>query len=183
MLLLVSTAIIVAVLLFRAIQFRVGGLKNRAFRSFRTAVIFGVGYMFALVVVSMTSHPRELSTGDLQCFGDWCVTVTRAQLSNGRGVVKLSLQNQGTRAQLRPEQPVICVLDPKGRRIAPRAESGPPLGRALKPGETVTKEYQFDIPRDMQYPMLWITEGGWITRFLIGGGNSFLHPKQVTLLQ
>jgi hypothetical protein len=59
----------------------------------------------------------------------------------------------------------------------------PPLARALNPGETFTKEYRFDIPRDMQYPMLLVGEGGWFTRCLIGGGNSFLHPKEVALLQ
>ncbi len=183
MLLLVFTAAAAALLLLRSIRFRLRRQRSRAFSSFRTAVILVSGYMFTLLVVSMASHQRELPVGFSQCFGDWCAVVTRTQVDGTQALVVLSLHNQGNAPQLRPEEPTIRVLDPTGRRIAPRAESGPPFGQTLKPGETVTKEFQFEIPGDMQYPMVWITEGGWVTRFLIGGGNSFLHRKEVTLLQ
>jgi hypothetical protein len=182
-LLLFATAGIVAIQLFRAIRFRLHRQRRRAFASFRAAFILTAGYMFVLLVVSMAGHQRELPTGDPQCFGDWCVSVIGTTRDNARALVSVTVRNQGTRRQLQPCRPFICILDLRGRRIAPRSESGPPLEQPLNPGETIFKQYWFDIPHDMQYPMIWIHEGRWVTRFLIGGGNSFLHRKLVTLLQ
>ena len=170
-------------LFIRSIVLRFRRQRRRAFASFRTAVMLPLAYMFALLVVSMTSHQRSLSPGVSKCFGDWCAVVTQALTDGPRGVVDLSLRNQGTRAEIRPEQPIVCLVDPKGRRIAPVDENGPPLTGPLLPGQTVIKEYRFNIPKDMQFPMVWIAEGGWLTRFLIGGENSFLHPREVTPLR
>jgi len=182
-LVLLATVAAVAINLVRSILFRLRKKRRRAFTAFRSASVLALIYMFVLIVVSMTSTQRVLSTGVPKCFGDWCVTVTQAVRDRSRGVVELSLRNQGNRAGLRPDRPAIWLSDPKGRRVAPAAETGPPLGGPLRPDQTVEKEYQFDIPKNMQFPMVSITEGGWLTRFLIGDENSFLHPQAVTPLE
>lgn len=120
--------------------------------------------MFALLAGSRTGNQRELSIGRADAARPRFVRKPGEQTAVAAGATHHLLQH------------------PRGRRIAPRADSGPLLARALNPGETFTKEYRFDIPRDKQYPMVWITEGGWVTRFLTARGNNFLHRKEVTLL-
>jgi len=183
MLLLVASAGFVAYLSIGSLVCRIRGERRKARRRFRRAFLLGLGYMFVLLVVSMTGNQRDLAIGAPQCFGDWCATITRANRDGTRGIVGVSVHNQGTKAHLAPSQPRISVLDLQGRQLALRSATGPALDRALGPGETFTKEYEFDIPSYAQFPVVWLSEGGWVTRFLIDGVNSFLHPKAVTLLQ
>src|SRR3989442_985271 len=52
-----------------------------------------------------------------------------------------------------------------------------PLTQGLRPGESYTTEFVFDVPKDAQGLRLLITEDDPETRFVIGHENSFLHKK------
>jgi hypothetical protein len=57
-----------------------------------------------------------------------------------------------------------------------------PWVSSLAPGESASRDIVFDLPRDTADPVLYIIEGGWPTRFIIGDENSFLHKRTVIRL-
>src|SRR6266481_4952826 len=88
---------------------------------------------------------------------------------------------------LTPNRRRILLVDDRGRSFAPSPESqmafaqinGPstPLTQALRPGESYTTDFVFDVPNDVQKLRLLITEDDPETRFVIGDENSLLHKK------
>src|SRR6266851_287934 len=52
-----------------------------------------------------------------------------------------------------------------------------PLTAPLRPGESYTTEIVFDLPAEVKSATLLINEGDFVTHFIIGHENSFLHRK------
>ena len=52
-----------------------------------------------------------------------------------------------------------------------------PLTKPLRPGESYTTDFVFDVPSDVQTMRFLITEDDPETRFVIGHENSILHKK------
>ena len=90
-------------------------------------------------------------------------------------------------AMLTPNSRVVTVLDAQGHRYGPSAAgqtvleqaglSGKPLTTALRPGESYTTTFVFDLPADIRNPTLLMNEGEWVTHLIIGHENSPLHKK------
>src|SRR5260370_4615901 len=88
---------------------------------------------------------------------------------------------------LTPNRRRILLVDDRGRSFAPSPESqmafaqinGPstPLTHALRPGESYTTDFVFDVPNDVHKLRLLITEDDPETQFVIGHENSLLHKK------
>jgi hypothetical protein len=88
---------------------------------------------------------------------------------------------------LYPNSRVLTVIDDQGRLYAPSwegqraleasGETGTPLTNPLRPGESYTTTFVFDLPGDAHNPTLLINEGEWLTHFIIGHENSLLHKK------
>ena len=88
---------------------------------------------------------------------------------------------------LSPNRRKVLLVDGRGRGFAPSSVgqmafdriNGPstPLTQALRPGESYTTEFVFDVPKDAQGLRLLITEDDPETRFVIGHENSLLHKK------
>lgn len=88
---------------------------------------------------------------------------------------------------LYPNSRVLTLVDERGNKHAPAnvALPGPdasqtsvqPLTAALRPGESYTTEIVFDLPADVKSATLLINEGDFVTHFIIGHENSFLHGK------
>lgn len=88
---------------------------------------------------------------------------------------------------LTPNRRKVLLVDDTGRSFAPWPEgqmpfariSGPstPITQALRPGESYTTDFVFDIPMDAQGLRLLITEDDPETRFVIGHENSLMHKK------
>jgi hypothetical protein len=57
-----------------------------------------------------------------------------------------------------------------------------PWVRSLAPGQSASRDIVFDLPRETKEPVLYIVEGDWPTRFIIGDENSFLHKRTVIKL-
>jgi uncharacterized membrane protein YidH (DUF202 family) len=90
---------------------------------------------------------------------------------------------------LYPNSRVVMLVDDQGRKYEPDPTAqqvlqstnaiGSPMTTPLRPGEAYTTTIAFDLPPDAHNPTLIITEGEWLTHFVIGHENSPLHRRTV----
>jgi hypothetical protein len=88
---------------------------------------------------------------------------------------------------LTPNARKVLLVDGMGRGFAPSPEgqaafaslhgNSRPLTQPLRPGESYTTDFVFDVPRDARGFRFLITENDPETRLVIGHENSFLHKK------
>ena len=88
---------------------------------------------------------------------------------------------------LTPNRRRVVLVDDTGRRFERSAEgqmafeglgnASTPLTAALRPGESYTTNFVFDVPKDARGLRLLITEDDPETRLVIGHENSLLHKK------
>ncbi len=90
-------------------------------------------------------------------------------------------------APLTPNPRVLYVVDESGRRYESSSagrkaleESGggsAPLSRPLRPGESSTTRFVFDLPEKAERPRLFLGDPPGIECLLIGHENSFFHGR------
>lgn len=88
---------------------------------------------------------------------------------------------------LTPNRRKVVLVDDIRRSFTPFAESqaevarlgntSTPLTEPLRPGESYTTDFVFDVPKDARSLRLLITEDDPETRLVIGHENSLLHKK------
>jgi hypothetical protein len=88
---------------------------------------------------------------------------------------------------LTPNGRKVILVDDAGRSFAPSPEgetafarlsnNSTPLTQPLRPGESYTTDFVFDVPKDARGLRLLITEDDPETRLVIGHENSLLHKK------
>ncbi|HEV7842617.1 MAG TPA: DUF4352 domain-containing protein [Pyrinomonadaceae bacterium] len=88
---------------------------------------------------------------------------------------------------LTPNSRIVTIRDAQGRsyNASPEAmkaielaqSSGTPIWTPLRPGESYTTTFVFDLPENIENPTLLINEGELVTHFVIGHENSPLHKK------
>jgi len=88
---------------------------------------------------------------------------------------------------LTPNPRAVFLVDESGRRygVSPAGQKaleesrGPstPLTRILRPGESYTTTFAFDIPDGIRRPRLFLGDAPGIETFLIGHENSLFHKK------
>ena len=88
---------------------------------------------------------------------------------------------------LTPNPRKVVLVDDTGRSFAPSAESqaafvrlgnsSTPLTEPLRPGESYTTDFVFDVPKDARGLRLLVTEDDPESRLVIGHENSLLHKK------
>ncbi|MFQ5664090.1 MAG: hypothetical protein ACE5HL_09675 [Terriglobia bacterium] len=88
---------------------------------------------------------------------------------------------------LRPNRRAVAVVDESGRRYRPSVEGqqalersqGPsvPLTRPLRPGESYTSVFVFDLPAESRNRRLLVATADAIAWFVIGHESSFFHKK------
>jgi hypothetical protein len=88
---------------------------------------------------------------------------------------------------LYPNSRVVSIIDENRTQYFPSAmaqsvlEKSQTAGTAmtipLRPGESYSTTLVFDLPADINNPTLLIHEGEFLTHFVIGHENSFLHKK------
>lgn len=89
--------------------------------------------------------------------------------------------------RLYPNSRVLAVIDESGKKYLPSSPgqsalessqaAGTPITTPLRPSETYTSSFVFDLPADIRHPTLLIHEDEAVTSFLIGHENSPLHKK------
>jgi hypothetical protein len=94
---------------------------------------------------------------------------------------------------LKPNSRVVTVLDARGRSynpspeaaraLAPAQQGSTPIQTPLRPGESYSTTFVFDLPENIENPSLLINEGELVTRFVIGHENSPLHKKVLFRLE
>jgi hypothetical protein len=95
-------------------------------------------------------------------------------------------QNRGD-SLLYPNSRVVSINDENGTQYFPSAMAQSVLEKAqtagtamtipLRPGESYSTTFAFDLPADIKNPTLLIREGEWVTHAVIGHENSPLHKK------
>lgn len=164
-------------------------------------LVIAGAYLAAILIFSFASHETVLARGqekhfcELDCHLAYSVVNTRQTKtladspgqSTARGVytvVTIKTRFDETtiapwrgNGLLYPNSRVLMLLDERGNRYAPAAQSGTPMTSPLRPGESYTTEVGFDLPADVKSATLLINEGEWETRFVIGHENSPLHKK------
>ncbi|GAC1621170.1 MAG: hypothetical protein NVS9B13_12370 [Candidatus Acidiferrum sp.] len=88
---------------------------------------------------------------------------------------------------LTPNPRRVVLTDDGGHVYSPSSESelvlrpignlSTPITQSLRPGESYTSDFVFDVPQEARGLRLLITEDDSETRFIIGHENSFLHKK------
>lgn len=88
---------------------------------------------------------------------------------------------------LTPNSRLVTIFDEEGNSYSPSVEGqkaldlasggGTPLQTPLRPGESYTTELVFDLPGKIKDPVMLISEGEFVTQFIIGHENSFWHKK------
>lgn len=88
---------------------------------------------------------------------------------------------------LKPNARKVSLVDGAGHKFAPAPElqavmaaaygNAMPLTQALRPGESYTTDFVFDVPKGDTGLKLLITEDDPETRLVIGHENSLLHKK------
>jgi hypothetical protein len=164
-------------------------------------LVIAGAYLAAILIFSFASYETVLARGqekhfcELDCHLAYSVVNTRQTKtlaaspgqSTARGVytvVTIKTRFDETtiapwrgNGLLYPNSRVLMLLDERGNRYAPAAQSGTPMTSPLRPGESYTTEVGFDLPADVKSATLLINEGEWETRFVIGHENSPLHKK------
>jgi len=176
------------------------------FGAVATVTIAG-GYVLLLSGVSVASSEKVLPPGswkyfcEIDCHIAYSVTDAHTAAAIGpvsaRGrfvVVRLktwfderSISAHRGYGPLTPNRRKIQLTDDLGRSFVPSPEghaaldrltgASPPLTQPLRPGESYTADFVFDVPRDAQGLRLLVTEDDPETVLVIGHENSLLHKK------
>ena len=174
-----------------------------AFSGASLAIIFA-GYFTALLFVSFLSHETILPVGgwkyfcEIDCHIAYSIEenkiatppsgdLKRSSLPNGKVVhVRLktwfdpaTISPRRGDAPLKPNPRRVVLIDDQRNSYSPMpgSEELSSLSKPLRPGESYTSDFVFDVPRDASGLRLLILEDDPESRFVIGHENSLLHKK------
>ena len=144
-------------------------------------------YTALLVGVSLASTERVLEPGvekrfcGLDC--DLAVSVTGLIPANATAAgarafyVKLHVRNNGRRALIMPSSMRAWLVSADRHTFDPAGGRGMRFMAPISPGSRVGISIRFEVPAAARDLRVMVTEGGPMTRLLIGDENSFLHRK------
>jgi hypothetical protein len=159
------------------------GNRARAVASLSKLGICAAVYLAALLAVGAASQRKVYRVGDMQCFDDWCITVTGAARSAPRTVeVTLRLSSRAKRRPMGEKGTVAYLEDGEGRRYDPIPGSVTvPFDTKLQPGESVTAVRRFDVPADARDLGFVYAHVGASFSPVIGENELFHGPPVVRL--
>ena len=169
---LVLTTLIVLSMLARAARAILLGRMRKSMRYLVTATVVAGSYFAILVGLSLRAGTRDLHLGDTLCFGDWCASVMEAAHQGGSVQVTLRTESHRDGAPVRPESPEVRVVDDGGREADLVGTPVPAVDAPLQPGESLTRQLVFSTPPGASELHVEISQGSWINRLLITGGQS-----------
>jgi hypothetical protein len=86
-------------------------------------------------------------------------------------------------ASLTPSPREVRLVDATAHDYAPVSIAGMPLLTPLKPAESYTTQFEFNLPKDASgFRLLINTTPGWPDHVVIGDENSWLHKKTYFVL-
>jgi hypothetical protein len=175
---------------------------RRAWQALGAVVVVGSLYVTLLVGAAVTSDERTLAPGEwkyfceVDCHLAYTVTGVRRAKTLGSPENPLSTEDvvyvvtirtwfdERTISKrrlrdlaLRPDPRLVAVVDGYGNSYRPRQTTGTPLAQPLRPGESYTTEFAFDLPVDRPNLRLLLASDEPVNWFLIGHESSFFHKK------
>ncbi len=156
-----------------------------------TIAVLAAVYLFLLLGFSAGSHEIALARGqekyfcEIDCHLAYAVVDVKTSPA-GRCIITLRTRFDETTtspsrlkdATLTPPSREVRLIDGAGRPYAPVGTSGTPLVTPLKPADSYTTQFAFDLPKDATGPRLLInTAPAWPDHLVIGDENSWLHKK------
>ena len=159
------------------------GNRAGAGESLRKLGICAAIYVAALLAVGATSQRKIYRVGDMQCFDDWCITVSGAARIAPRTVeVTLRLSSRAKRRPMGEKGTVGYLVDGQGRRYDPIPGSGTvPFDTKLQPGESVIAIRRFEVPADARNLGFVYAHVGASFSPVIGENELFHGPPLVRL--
>lgn len=141
------------------------------------AVLSGAWVLYAAIIAAtgLSSAERLISLGSIECFDDWCASVTRATTVGTIVTLDVRIMNEAKRAAQTPDHPKLVLIESTGAAHLPVAETPPALDSRVKAGETFATQLRFKIGRGAVATRALLTEGSGPP--LIGDQNAFLHKK------
>jgi len=172
----------VATLIAAAVS-AIRGNRARAFASLRKLGICTAIYVAALLVAGAASQRKVYRVGDMQCFDDWCITVTGAARTAPRTVeVALRLSSRAKQRPMGEKGTVAYLVDAEGRRYDPIPGSvTAQFDMKLQPGESVIASRRFDVPADARDLIFVYAHVGASFSPVIGENELFHGPPPVRL--
>ncbi len=194
-LLFLASVLFVFVLL---ICIAVAALRQRWDSAVRLAKILGifvVGYAIVLLVVSFAMPRRTFSSGERECFDDWCVSalsVTPAEASpklpcpptpgSDTWIASVEVSSDAKRIRQRARLVRVELEDQSRRRypacaatIPQNAQTTHRLTDELGPGESFRVWLPFRVPHTVRPVGLVIHHGEYPGKLIIGQDQSALH--------
>lgn len=174
-----TTVVTLAVAAVSAIR----GNRARAAASLHKLGICAAIYVAAVLTVGAASQRKVYRVGEMQCFDDWCITVTGAARTAPRTVeIALRLSSRAKQRPMGERGTVAYLADGQGRRYDPIP--GPvdvPFDTKLQPGESVAATRRFDVPADARDLGFVYAHVGASFSPVIGENELFHGPPVVRL--
>jgi hypothetical protein len=187
-----GTAFLLAGLAVATLVAFVHGKRRMADRISAAGAACAMLYASALLAASLSSREKVLRKGDRKYFCEIdCHLAYSLEASSlfpagtrSRAVATIRTwfdeRTIGARrgnAPLTPNPRVVYALDEEGNRYEPSSSAETPLARALRPGESYTTTFVFDLPAGARRPRLFVGNAAGVELLLIGHENSLLHKK------
>ena len=191
-----GTSFLLAALALAAIVTFALGRRRLAYRASGAGLAAAALYVAVLISVSAASGDRILRKGDrkyfceIDCHLAYSIEEAGRTTISGRSVLAATLRtwfDERTIAPWRGDGPltpnprVVFVLDDSGRRYEPNDRvpigESTPLTRALRPGESYTTTFVFDLPETAGEARLFLGDAPGVESLIIGHENSFFHKK------
>ncbi|HEY5163501.1 MAG TPA: hypothetical protein VII81_10880 [Terriglobales bacterium] len=159
-------------------------------RAMALVALLGLG-LYGAMLVGYSSRSKDVALAPGQekyfCEIDCHIGYMVAEAKREGGTVRVSLRTRFDEhtiapwrgnAVLAPSPRVISLVDASGHVYDARQTNGPILTTPLRPGESYTSEFTFNLPAEARDPrLLVLASGSFPERVLIGNENSFLHRK------
>lgn len=171
------------VTLIVAVVSAIRGNRAGAATSLRKLGICAALYVAALLAVGAASQRKVYGVGEVQCFDDWCITVTgAARTAPGTVEVALRLSSRAKRRPMGEKGTVAYLVDGQGRRYDPIPGAViVPFETKLQPGESVVATRGFNVPEDARDLSFVYAHVGAGLSPVIGENELFHGPPLVRL--
>lgn len=170
----------VSLVLFGILIFRAFGRTSVRWAAVSLICIWGL-YASAIAVTGVASVERQTPLGSVECFDDWCASVTKTTALGNVVTLDVQVMNEAQRAAQTPDHPRLVLIDSTALSHPPTGQTPRPLTSRLEPGETFSTQLRFDISPGSLATKALLTEGSGPP--LIGDQNTILHKKTFVNLQ
>ena len=165
----------------------VSGLRGQGERARRIVLwwmLCAAIYLTVVMVVSIVRPRRVYAIGDMQCFDDWCITVTDARRGQPYEV-SLRLSSRAKRVPQGEKGTVVYLTDAAGHRYNPLPDpAAVAFDTQLQPGESVMATRRFEVPGDARdVGLIYTHEGGFPIGWLIIGEGGWFGKRPVVMLR